>query len=88
MSELLPAMRDEFGFGDGRAVAQFDPGHYFLTVLLARHTDDLRLAYGRQRVQAFLDLARGDVFSTADDHVFDPADDAHVPFVVHHGQVA
>src|SRR4029077_10508716 len=71
-----------------RALAELDPGHDLLAVLLRRHPDDLDVRDVGMRVQEFLDLARVDVLAAANDHVFDPADDVDVPLFGHGCDVA
>src|ERR1700754_2307684 len=73
---------------DHCAGPRFDPGHDFLAVQGVRHPDDLnRLDLGVEFDDVF-DLLGGDVLTTADDHVLDPADDRDVAVTIHPGHVA
>ncbi len=69
MGELAPAKRDEFGLGHVHAITS---SPYFR---LGTPMTCAWLTAGN-RVQAFFDLARRNVFAAANDHVLDSADDA------------
>src|SRR6266566_8896061 len=59
-----------------------------LAPFLVREADDGRLHHRRVAQQDALDLQRGDVLATADDHVLDPVTDLHIAVRMHHGGVA
>src|SRR5260221_4293328 len=74
----------------GRHLALFEPHprHELLAILEVWHTHDLDVADLGVRVQELFDLARIDVFATANHHVLQPPDDVDVAVVVHRRQVA
>ena len=65
----------------GRCGARFqpDPRTQLLAIPFIRDTEHLGVGDGGMSEQEFLDLARIDVLSAADDHVLAPAGDGDVP---------
>src|SRR5262249_42675044 len=74
--------------GQGRAGALPDPRHQLFAKARIWHANDVNILDVRMAEEKFLYLARGNVLSTPDHHVLDPADDLDVPVVIHRRQIS
>ena len=71
-----------------RVLARNDPSANDLAVPFVGHAEDLRRLNIRMAKQEILDLFRKNVLAAANDHVFHASDDAAVPLVVEHADIA
>src|SRR6185312_6003283 len=88
VGDLALAVGLDLFFGGALAGGQNDPGGQRLAELFVGHAEYLYFLYLRVPVEEFLDLARIDVFTAANDHVLYPPDDVAIALVVKRGEVA
>src|SRR5215472_14343182 len=88
MGDLSLAESTDFFGGRALAVAQAHPGAEFLAIAQVGNADHLDVLDFRVTVEELLDLARIDVFTAADHHVLDPADDIAITLGIDRREIA
>src|SRR5262249_9314030 len=86
--DLIAAEGANFLFARAHAGAQLDPGANLLAIAIVGDADHLHVLDLRMAIEEFLNLARIDVFATADDHVLDAADDVAIALRIDGSEVA
>src|SRR5688572_5737886 len=85
--ELLFTPVDKVDLAELGTLLQHDERFHFFAEPLIRHADNRTKRYGRVRDDHFLQLARVDVITAAEDHVLFPVDDRKITLVIHHTDV-
>src|SRR6516164_1855057 len=82
-TEVLDILLREFC-----SLLQLHPGHHCFAILVVRDADYLHIADTRAGIEKLFDLARIDILSAADNHVFNATGDPAVAVLVHDSEVS
>ena len=83
MCDLIGAIVLDVLFSQSMACVQLNPGTDFFAHLRISNTEDLYFRYRRMLIKKLFDFSRVNIFTAADDHIFNTPDNFHIPTIIH-----